>query len=529
MRQLAEESSVETASSAWLLARPAATAASFIAAFLAVRLVLMLAIGFGNDEAYTLAGARTLHLSYFDHPPLHIWLAHVASLVVEETRWVRLPFVLLFAGTGWLLFLVTRHLYGPQAAVWSVVALNLSIFFTVSAGGWVVPDGVLIFFLLAAVQALLPVLIPKQNGDKASPWRAWLLAGLWFGLAGLSKYNAILIALGLIAFIITSPRHRRWLAHPAPYFGALVAFVILTPVLVWNAHNGWASFAFQTSRGLPQSALRPAQVLAMLAGEAAFLSPWVAVPLAAALLGACRSQGRDADRLLLALSLPAIVLFSIAPLWSTRGLPHWPMPGWLFVFPLLGAWIEKRPSRWFSPIKWAIGSTVAFAVVLVVAVGLTAEGWASRGVAASGAGQDPTLESLDWTALRNADAVVAAHPAFVVTTRWMDAGKIALALGKDVQVAIFSDDPRQFAFGPAIDRFVGQDTLIIVPAPLLAQQLPRLKPYFATLDPPEHVWIGRHGRDEVELGIIRAHGLLRPYPLPYASKASATVPPSVRS
>ncbi len=516
------------ASSAWLLARPAATAALIIAVFLAVRLVLMLAIGFGNDEAYTLAGARALHLSYFDHPPLHIWLAHVASLVVGETRWVRLPFVLLFAGTGWLLFLITRHLYGPQSAVWSVLALNLSIFFTVSAGGWVVPDGVLIFSLLAAVHALLPVLTPKQNGDTASPWRAWLLAGLWFGLAGLSKYNAILIALGLVAFIVASPRHRRWLAHPAPYLGALVALVILTPVLVWNARNGWVSFAFQTSRGLPQSGLHPVQVLAMMAGEAAFLSPWVVVPLVAALVGACRSPGRDADRLMLALSLPAIVIFSIAPLWSTRGLPHWPMPGWLFVFPVLGAWVEKSHSRWFSPPKWAIGSTVAFAVVLVVAVGLTAEGWASRGVAASGAGRDPTLESLDWTALRNADAVVATHPAFVVTTRWMDAGKIALALGKDVQVAIFSDDPRQFAFGPSIDRFIGQDALVIVPAPLLAEQLPRLKPYFTTFDLPEHVWLGRHGRDEVELAIVPAHGLLRPYPLPYPSTGSATESTGVR-
>ena len=230
-----------------------------------------------------------------------------------------------------------------------MLALNLSIFFTVSAGGWIVPDGVLIFCLLAAVHALLPVLMPKQDGDTASPWRAWLLAGLWFGLAGLSKYNAVLVALGLVAFVAASPRHRRWLAHPAPYVGALLALVIVMPVLLWNARNGWVSFAFQTSRGLPQSALHPVQVLAMLAGEAALLSPWVVVPLVAALVGACRSPGRDADRLLLALSLPAIVIFSIAPLWSTRGLPHWPMPGWLFVFPLLGAWIETRRSRWFSP------------------------------------------------------------------------------------------------------------------------------------------------------------------------------------
>ena len=521
----------EGQSSAWPaarhLTRPATAAALIIAIFLLLRLVLMVTIGFGNDEAYTLVGARTLQLSYFDHPPLHIWLAHLSSLLFGETRWVRLPFVLLFAGTSWLMFLITRHLSGVKAAVWGVLALNLSIFFTVSAGGWIVPDGVLIFCLLAAVHALLPLLVPRHEVERAAPWRAWLLAGLWFGLAGLSKYNAILIALGLVAFMVASPRHRRWLTHPAPYLGALVALIIVMPVLVWNARNGWVSFAFQTSRGLPRSVLHPGQLFAMLAGEAAILSPWVAVPLAAALVGACRSPRRDADRLMLALSLPAIVLFSIAPLWSTRGLPHWPMPGWLVVFPLLGAWIETHRTRWFSPLKWALGSTSAFAVLLVVAVGVTAEGWASRGVAASGAGQDPTLESLDWTALHSADAVVAVRPAFVVTTRWMDAGKIALALGREVQVTVFSDDPRQFAFGPSVDGFVGQGTLIILPEKLLADQLPRLKPYFTALDLPEHFWLGRHGRNEVELAIVRAHGLLKPYPLPYP-KASATVPTSVQ-
>ena len=514
----------ETPLSAWLGIKPAAAAASIIAAFLAVRIVLMLAVGFGNDEAYTLAGARTLRLSYFDHPPLHIWLAHLASLLVGETLWVRLPFVLLFAGTGWLLFLVTRHLYGARAAVWSVLALNLSIFFTVSAGGWIVPDGILIFCLLAAVLALLPVLIPTGGNEPASPWRAWLLAGLWFGLAGLAKYNAVLIAVGLVAFVVASPRHRRWLAHPAPYVGALLALVVLLPVLLWNARNGWVSFAFQTSRGLPRPTLHPVQVLSMLAGEAALLSPWIVVPLIACLVATCRAPRRDADRLMLALSLPIIVLFSAAPLWSARGLPHWPMPGWLFVFPLLGAWIEARRPRWFVPTTWAVGSTVAFGAVLGVAVGLTAGGWASRGMAAFGSGQDPTLESLDWTALRSADAVVGTRLALVVTTRWMDAGKIAVALGPDVQVAVFSDDPRQFAFGPPVNRFVGQDALVILPAKVLAEQMPRLRPYFAALDRPEHLWLGRHGRHEIELAIVRAHGLLRPYPLPYGGEPSAIAP-----
>ena len=190
-------------------------AIAIVAAFAVVRLVLMVGIGFGNDEAYTIAGARALHLSYFDHPPLHVWLAHASALAFGETRWVRLPFVLLFAGTGWLLFLLTRRLYGPRAGVWALLSLNLTPFFTLSAGGWVVPDGLLLFFLLGAVLALVPAVLdgPRRT---SRPWRAWLAGGLCLGLAGLSKYNAVLVALSLVAFVAASPRRRPWLVHPPP-------------------------------------------------------------------------------------------------------------------------------------------------------------------------------------------------------------------------------------------------------------------------------------------------------------------------
>ena len=40
----------------------------------------------GFDEAYTLVISRRLDLSYFDHPPLHQWIAHFAALAVRRGR-----------------------------------------------------------------------------------------------------------------------------------------------------------------------------------------------------------------------------------------------------------------------------------------------------------------------------------------------------------------------------------------------------------------------------------------------------------
>lgn len=106
--------------------------------------------GFGLDEAYTVAMSRRLALSYFDHPPLHQWITHVSLLIFGATPWIRLPFVLISAVTGWLLYDMTRRVFGGPAGLWALLAFGLSPYFYAVAGSWVSPDGVLILCLAGA-------------------------------------------------------------------------------------------------------------------------------------------------------------------------------------------------------------------------------------------------------------------------------------------------------------------------------------------------------------------------------------------
>src|SRR5271157_5150948 len=82
-------------------------AIAILAGFLAARVAFAWALGLGIDESYTLAIARTLSLSYFDHPPLHQWIAHFAARALGEGFGARLPFVAMFAATGWMLYRLT--------------------------------------------------------------------------------------------------------------------------------------------------------------------------------------------------------------------------------------------------------------------------------------------------------------------------------------------------------------------------------------------------------------------------------------
>jgi 4-amino-4-deoxy-L-arabinose transferase-like glycosyltransferase len=483
-----------------------------------LRLAVSAFSGFGNDEAYTLAISRRLDLSYFDHPPLHQWIAYVSMQLFGDGAAVRLPFIAMAAVASWFVYRTTRHLFGAQAGVWGLVGLNSAGFFFLSAGSWVVPDGPLLLCLAGAADVLARLFFPG-NGCVPSPWRSWLAAGVWIGLAGLSKYTAVFFPVGVFLFLCLSREHRAWLRHPAPYVASIVALALVTPVLIWNADNHWVSFAFQTGRGAPLPKLHPAHVLAMVAGQALFLCPWVFAPLFAALVWAFRtSKANDPRRFLLWLALPAIVLFTIVPLWGQRGLPHWTMPGWFFVFPLLGAWVAQAHSLWFSKrawARWSAGLTLATAVLFVTQA---RTGWVETLAPSLQGKGDPTLESFDWTALRGAAALQKTAdwaPGFVVTTKWITGGKIDQALNGDPPVVVFSPDPRGFAFAHDPAEFVGKDALIVLNTKNAREELADLAQYFELFDTPEIFTIGRSGMAETTLITVKAHRLMRPYPLPY--------------
>jgi Dolichyl-phosphate-mannose-protein mannosyltransferase len=488
-------------------------ALTILAGFLIARLAFALSLGLGIDESYTIAISRRLSLSYFDHPPLHLWIAHFTALVVGENVFARAPFVALFCATGWIYYRLTSGLFDAQAALVALFALNVTPFFFASAGSWVVPDGPLLFGLALAAFAAARLFFaePPHSG---SAWRLWLVVGVGFGLAGLSKYSAVLTAGGLAAFVVLSPNQRHWLKHPAPYAAALVALAMITPVIVWNARHGWASFAFQGGRGVPGGGLRPAQFLTMLLGEIAFLSPWIFAPLVAGLASALRQPADERRLFLLCLSLPAVVLFTLTPLWGGRGQPHWTMPGWFFAFALMGVWLKKLGLSAGALRRWAFVSSGLLAAIAGVAILDAATGWPWLGLTAGSRFADPMLEAFEWRDLTKAP-IFAEAPNFVISTKWSDAGKIALALGPRTPVFVLSNDPRGWAFLDESASFVGRNGVIVTSVSDLKPALAAAAPYFAALGEPQFQTLGRGGEVEVKLALIPAGGLTRRLPMPY--------------
>ena len=189
----------------------------------------------------------------------------------------------------------------------------------------------------------------------------WLAAGAAFGLAGLSKYSAALNALGLVAFIAS-------VAAPAPLVrrsGALRRRRCLrsrsqAPMMIWNAENNWISFPFRAARGAPDAARSASPTRSAGARPDRLSDSPGCLPASSSASCGLRAARRGDERglFLVALAAPPIVLFTLTPIWGARGLPHWPMPGWFFLYPLLGRrWLGAR--RLDRAGGWAFGSAAS--------------------------------------------------------------------------------------------------------------------------------------------------------------------------
>ena len=95
------------------------------------------------------------------------YLVEGALAFSDDGRAARLPFIALFAVSSWLLYRLTRVLFGAPAGVVAVLALNCSAFFSF-AGGWVLPDGPLMLAMLAASLVLARHFFADQKNAGAN-------------------------------------------------------------------------------------------------------------------------------------------------------------------------------------------------------------------------------------------------------------------------------------------------------------------------------------------------------------------------
>mgnify|MGYP002715224899 FL=1 len=209
----------------------------------AMRLVYAHALDLRTDEAYYWTWSKENVLSFLDHPPMVAWFIRFGTAVLGDTNLgVRLGGIVAMLVTQLLLADIVRRVTSNNVrAVMLALLLPEAALYYGLLMAKVAPDTALIPFSVAMLWSLVRL---AQSHDG----RWWLAAGLFAGLALLSKFTAIMFAPAVLAFALVPDWRWRWLRSPYPYLAALIAIVVFSPVLIWNAEHDWASFRFQAVR-----------------------------------------------------------------------------------------------------------------------------------------------------------------------------------------------------------------------------------------------------------------------------------------
>jgi 4-amino-4-deoxy-L-arabinose transferase-like glycosyltransferase len=302
-------------------AGPPAWLIGFLLALTAARLIAAATIPLTEDEAYYRLWAGSLHLGYYDHPPMIAWWIRLGMTVAgDDPLGVRLVPTLACGLTGLLIFDLARRLGATREAA-ARAGLWFNATLTVAAGGALAtPDAAATPFWVLTLWCLA-----RTDGPRAGRW--WLGAGAAAGLACLSKYSALFLAPGVLLWLAMKPGGLSSLRRPSPWLAAAVAVAIFGLNIAWNAQHHWETFGKQFGR-VAGHGFKPQFLAELVIGQALLLNPLIAVFLARGVRRPWRAPtgaGQLDPSLLWASSLPFAAYLVVHSLHD-RVQAHWPTP-----------------------------------------------------------------------------------------------------------------------------------------------------------------------------------------------------------
>ncbi len=366
----------------------------FIAA--AVHLALGFSIEFSVDEAHYALYAQHLAWSYFDHPPLVGWIQWPLVALTSSEGVIRLIPELLWVLSCYLVYEVTvevHHFIRGRNAGYLTSALpsanlcGLMAVLTVIAAPMlhILAIGLLPDTLLAPLSLGLMWMALRWLSKDQFSIGDWIITGLLLGLAGLSKYTAAFTALALLFVFLSTPR-KPWITKAGFWLAAVIALMLITPVLYWNWVNDWISFKYQLAHGgggewLWRRLAAYIGVQILVFGPLFILGSFV-------FLKDCMHATK--------LSLLALFGFFVIPftifvsLAGGGGLPHWTSPAWFCLAPFAGIGLAKA---------WATQHRHWIRILFFIQIALCCIGFAyvlSGGISSASIKSNPIADLYGW-------------------------------------------------------------------------------------------------------------------------------------
>lgn len=366
------------------------------------------------DEAQYLVWSRDLQMGYYSKPPFVAWILSAATQACGSgtgtdlfglegcVRWLQ---PLAMGGAAVFVYATAQALFNrTQIAIWAAVLFllaPLAAFYSQAA----TTDAWLLLWWSAALWAFVKAIGPSKElgsglrlGSDLTGmthqtqliW--WVACGVFAGLGLLTKYSMGVFAISAFLVLV----QRRLLLTPGPWVCGLIALLVFSPNLVWNAHWGWPTFAHHADITVGQDhGVRLSGLWNFFTAQWLTFSPLVfGMFLWGSLRRVMRTVGghnpynpavSQAISLLLAFAWPMLLVVMTQSALS-RAHANWASPALVAMSLVVSAWwLSSSASRGVRlPTSAAMGLWVSLLVNLLLSAGLLASPWVVKDLGLSG-------------------------------------------------------------------------------------------------------------------------------------------------
>lgn len=467
-------------------------------------------LNLGGDEAQYWAWSRHLAFGYFSKPPLIAWIiAGTTAVCGNGEACVRVSSPLLHGATAIAIFFLARRLYDARIGMWSaIVYATLPIVWFSSA--LITTDVPCIFCWACALLAYDVTL--KTRGQDAL--RACALTGLAIGFGLLAKYAMIYFVICMVVHAIASREARRAILSPAGAALAAVALLVISPNLIWNAHEGFATFKHTASNADWRGQLfNIGKLGAFIASQVGVFGP---VLFVAFLFGLTRFRRHSAsgestrlgesDTLLVCFSAPILIIVVVQSFIS-RANANWAAPAYVAATIVTVAWLLRPglPSKRKRLFRVTGQSLLNASLIIHLVCGIVLYSVGTVPGAIEVFGLDNSFKRVrGWEGFREHLTKVAQathYRAIVTDNRLVMAEVIYYGRGTNLPVVIFDIDgvpANEFELDAAYKPSIGDPVLLVTarnPSPVIGK--------FEVAEPVETYRMQEGGAHYTDFHLIR--------------------------
>ncbi len=340
----------------------------FISVLTCIYFLYISAVELCSDEAYYWDWSRHLSMGYYDHPPMVAYLISLfTSIVGQNATGVRLGAVFCAVGTLIMVYLTAKNMFHNEwTGIIASLLLSITPGFMINAV-IITPDAPLLFLWTTGVYF-------THLAITSSAKRFWLMAGLVIGLGLMSKYTMVFLPIAIFFFMLTSARDATS-SKRGPYIALLVAIIVFSPVIYWNATHDWVSFNMQLAHGFCQN--RQIEILSFVSfvgSQAGLLSPllFILCLVSIFVVGYKGFRQKRSELLLLFWSTVLPLIFFLFLSLQAKCEGNWPAPAYITGFIAMAYVIQQGLQKYRDRgyIKCTIfigaGLSILFTTLIVI-------------------------------------------------------------------------------------------------------------------------------------------------------------------